>query len=35
MADGSVHFLQQSIKLEILIALETRADGEVIPADSY
>ena len=34
-ADGSVHFLQQSIKLEVLIALETRTGGEVIPANSY
>jgi prepilin-type N-terminal cleavage/methylation domain-containing protein/prepilin-type processing-associated H-X9-DG protein len=35
MADGSVRFLLASVKLEILIALETRAGGEVIPANSY
>jgi prepilin-type N-terminal cleavage/methylation domain-containing protein/prepilin-type processing-associated H-X9-DG protein len=35
MADGSVKFIQQSIKLEILIALLTRAYGEVIPPESY
>jgi prepilin-type N-terminal cleavage/methylation domain-containing protein/prepilin-type processing-associated H-X9-DG protein len=33
--DGSVHFIQQSIKLEVLIALVTRGYGEVIPAGSY
>jgi prepilin-type N-terminal cleavage/methylation domain-containing protein/prepilin-type processing-associated H-X9-DG protein len=31
MADGSVKFVQQSVKLEILIALLTRSYGEVIP----
>jgi prepilin-type processing-associated H-X9-DG protein len=35
MADGSVRFLQQGIKLEILIALVTRSYGEVFPAGSY
>jgi prepilin-type N-terminal cleavage/methylation domain-containing protein/prepilin-type processing-associated H-X9-DG protein len=34
-ADGSVHFLNQSIKLEFLIALVTRGYGEVIPAGSF
>jgi prepilin-type processing-associated H-X9-DG protein len=33
--DGSVHFLQQSIKLEVLIAMETRSYGEVIPFGSF
>jgi len=33
--DGSVHFLRESMKLEVLIALATRAIGEVIPADGY
>jgi prepilin-type N-terminal cleavage/methylation domain-containing protein/prepilin-type processing-associated H-X9-DG protein len=35
MADGSVKFILQSVKLEILMALVTRAYGEVIPAGSY
>jgi prepilin-type N-terminal cleavage/methylation domain-containing protein/prepilin-type processing-associated H-X9-DG protein len=35
MADGSVRFLQQSIQLEILIALLTRSYGEVIPNGAY
>jgi prepilin-type N-terminal cleavage/methylation domain-containing protein/prepilin-type processing-associated H-X9-DG protein len=35
MADGSVRFVLQSVKLEILIALLTRSYGEVIPAGSY
>jgi prepilin-type N-terminal cleavage/methylation domain-containing protein/prepilin-type processing-associated H-X9-DG protein len=33
--DGSVHFIRETMKLEILIALITRSIGEVIPADAY
>jgi prepilin-type N-terminal cleavage/methylation domain-containing protein len=34
-ADGSVRFLKDSTSINVLIALTTRAFGEVIPADSY
>jgi prepilin-type N-terminal cleavage/methylation domain-containing protein/prepilin-type processing-associated H-X9-DG protein len=34
-ADGSVHFLNQSLKLEVLIALITRGYGEVIPPGTF
>jgi prepilin-type N-terminal cleavage/methylation domain-containing protein/prepilin-type processing-associated H-X9-DG protein len=34
-ADGSVHFLSQSMKLEVLIALVTRGYGEVIPSGAF
>jgi prepilin-type N-terminal cleavage/methylation domain-containing protein/prepilin-type processing-associated H-X9-DG protein len=34
-ADGSVHFLQQSLKLDLLIALVTRGYGEVLPGGLY
>jgi hypothetical protein len=33
MADGSFHFLRDSISLKCLHALSTRADGEVIGED--
>jgi prepilin-type N-terminal cleavage/methylation domain-containing protein/prepilin-type processing-associated H-X9-DG protein len=35
MADGSVRYLRQDIKLEVLIALLTRAGGEVFPPGSF
>ena len=34
-ADGSVHFLKSSIALNTYWSLGTRADGEVVSADSY
>jgi prepilin-type processing-associated H-X9-DG protein len=34
-ADGSVHFIKNTIKLEVWKALITRAGGEVIAADQY
>jgi prepilin-type N-terminal cleavage/methylation domain-containing protein/prepilin-type processing-associated H-X9-DG protein len=34
-ADGSVHFLRQTMKLEVLIALMTRTIGEVLPSDAF
>jgi prepilin-type N-terminal cleavage/methylation domain-containing protein/prepilin-type processing-associated H-X9-DG protein len=34
-ADGSVHFLKSSINIQTYWALGTRANGEVISADSY
>ena len=34
-ADGSVHFLKSSITMQIYWALGTRADGEVLSANSY
>jgi prepilin-type processing-associated H-X9-DG protein len=34
-ADGSVHFLKQSIAMPTYCALGSRAGGEVISADAY
>ena len=34
-ADGSVRFLLESVKLDIVIALITRSYGEVVPNDGY
>ncbi len=34
-ADGSVHFLKDSLSVPIVAALVTRAGGEIISADSY
>jgi prepilin-type N-terminal cleavage/methylation domain-containing protein/prepilin-type processing-associated H-X9-DG protein len=34
-ADGSVHFVSQTIALPVLAALVTKAGGEIIPADVY
>ncbi len=34
-ADGSVHFLPATLDINILIALMTRNQGEVIPADAF
>ena len=34
-ADGSVHFLKGTINLQTYWALGTRANGEVVSADSY
>src|SRR5262249_22007226 len=34
-ADGSVRFLKSGTSLDVLIALVTRASGEVIAADNY
>ncbi len=33
--DGSVHFVKSSINMQMYWALGTRANGEVISADSY
>jgi prepilin-type N-terminal cleavage/methylation domain-containing protein/prepilin-type processing-associated H-X9-DG protein len=35
MADGSVHFLKNSTQMTIMWALGSRANGEVLSADSY
>lgn len=35
LADGSVHFLKDSTNRPTIWALGTRAQGEVISADSY
>jgi prepilin-type processing-associated H-X9-DG protein len=35
MADGSVHFIKNTIDLNVFRALITRATGEVIPADAF
>jgi prepilin-type N-terminal cleavage/methylation domain-containing protein/prepilin-type processing-associated H-X9-DG protein len=35
LGDGSVRFLRDSVKLELIIALVTRAYGEVIPGDAF
>jgi len=34
-ADGSVRYLSSSTRIDVLIALTTRASGEVIPEGSY
>jgi prepilin-type N-terminal cleavage/methylation domain-containing protein/prepilin-type processing-associated H-X9-DG protein len=34
-ADGSVHFLPQSISAQLIVALVTRAGGEVVPATAF
>jgi prepilin-type N-terminal cleavage/methylation domain-containing protein/prepilin-type processing-associated H-X9-DG protein len=34
-ADGSVHFVRDSIALPVLAALVTKAGGEIIPSDVY
>ncbi len=34
-ADGSVHFLKDSLSVQIVAALITRAGGEIVSADSY
>jgi prepilin-type processing-associated H-X9-DG protein len=34
-ADGSVHFLRDSVAIDVFAALCTRAGGEVIPASGY
>ncbi len=34
-ADGSVHFLKDSLRVQIVAALVTRAGGEIIGGDSY
>jgi hypothetical protein len=33
--DGSVHFLKNSVSMQIVWALGSRAHGEVISSDSY
>jgi hypothetical protein len=35
MADGSVRFLKDSLNVQTLLSLASRAQGEVISADSY
>jgi hypothetical protein len=35
MADGSVRFMKSSINMVVWWALGTKANGEVISADSY
>jgi prepilin-type N-terminal cleavage/methylation domain-containing protein/prepilin-type processing-associated H-X9-DG protein len=35
LADGSVHFLRQSMSIRVLARLITRAGGEVVSADDY
>ena len=35
MADGAVRFLRSSVKLDHVIAVVTRSNGEVLPADLY
>ena len=34
-ADGSVHFLKETINIRVLAGLVTRAGGEVVPAGDY
>ena len=34
-ADGSVHFLKDSLSVPIVAALVTRAGGEILSGDSY
>jgi prepilin-type processing-associated H-X9-DG protein len=33
--DGSVHFLKDSLNVNIAIAMVTRAGGEILGADQY
>ena len=33
--DGSVHYLDQSINIAVLVALVTRANNDVVPGNSY
>jgi hypothetical protein len=35
MADGSVRFVKNSMNIQTWLSLGTRANGEVISADSY
>ena len=35
MCDGSVRFLKQSVTVDVVLSLLTRARGEVISSDAY